>query len=225
MILPGLAQATWHRHADDVSDQRLRELEASWRASGSVEDEAAWLQERHRCGSLSRWRLEVAASCGSVAAAQALGESIRIIKVGELDHQITRVEDSNFLLRWAKQVFGDGIRRFLPESPDVPARWLREATTLAKLTAEEWERLIEDFEEFEEESDSESRWLGVIHALLHLRHDFSLAETQRFAVQVAKHTGWALREQEDLRPGPTPFMEWQLALLSEALLTEGEARS
>ena len=176
----------------------------------SLENEAHWLQERHRCGSLPRWRLEVAASCGSVAAAQALGQSIRIIKVGELNHQITRVEDPDFVLRWARLGFEDGLRRFLPDSPDVPTRWLREATDPTKLTTGEWERLIEDFEEFEEETDADSRWLGAVHGLLHLRYDLSLADTQRFAVQVAKHTGWALREQEDPRPGPTPFMEWQL---------------
>ena len=56
------------RHADDVSDQRLRELEAAWRASGSVEDEAEYLFERVRLGELSEERLELAALLGHEAA-------------------------------------------------------------------------------------------------------------------------------------------------------------
>ncbi|MBL4846153.1 MAG: hypothetical protein JKY65_11550 [Planctomycetes bacterium] len=47
-----------------MSDQHLRELEATWRASGSVEDEAAYLLERVRAGELTQERLELAAYCG-----------------------------------------------------------------------------------------------------------------------------------------------------------------
>lgn len=39
-----------------MSDQRLRELEARWRASGSGEDEVAWLTERVRNGERLDWQ-------------------------------------------------------------------------------------------------------------------------------------------------------------------------
>ncbi len=41
-----------------LTDARLRELERSWQASGSVEDEAAWLLERVRAGALTHDQLE-----------------------------------------------------------------------------------------------------------------------------------------------------------------------
>jgi hypothetical protein len=53
-----------------VSDGRLRELERRWRESGSVDDEASWLSERMRAGTLTRDRLELAAYCGSAAASK-----------------------------------------------------------------------------------------------------------------------------------------------------------
>ena len=56
----GLALPKARRHAVNVSDLHLRELEAAWRASGSVEDEAAYLRERVRVGDLSEERLKLA---------------------------------------------------------------------------------------------------------------------------------------------------------------------
>ncbi len=44
-----------------MTDSNLRELERRFRASGSVEDEAAWLRERVRVGELPQERLELAA--------------------------------------------------------------------------------------------------------------------------------------------------------------------
>ncbi len=40
-----------------MTDARLRELERTWQASGSVEDEAAWLLERVRTGTLTNEQL------------------------------------------------------------------------------------------------------------------------------------------------------------------------
>ena len=57
-----------------MSDQHLRELEAAWRASGTVEDEAAWLRSRVQAGELEEERLELAAYCGHRAAASAAPE-------------------------------------------------------------------------------------------------------------------------------------------------------
>ena len=54
-----------------MSDQRLRERER--RRQGTVDDEAAWLVERIRAGSLSRERLDLAAWCGHEGAIRAGG--------------------------------------------------------------------------------------------------------------------------------------------------------
>ncbi|MEZ6189585.1 MAG: hypothetical protein R3F62_31865 [Planctomycetota bacterium] len=51
-----------------MSDSRLQELRKAWKASGSVEDEAAYLRERVRGGDLTVERLALAARCGHAAA-------------------------------------------------------------------------------------------------------------------------------------------------------------
>tara|TARA_R110002072_G_scaffold4708_2_gene32980 strand:+ start:435 stop:1190 length:756 start_codon:yes stop_codon:yes gene_type:complete len=51
-----------------VSDERLRELERRWQASGAFEDEVAWLWERVRAGELPQEHLEIAAICGHAPA-------------------------------------------------------------------------------------------------------------------------------------------------------------
>lgn len=56
-----------------MGDERLRALERRWRESGSTEDEAAWLAERLRTGSLLPDRLRLAAHCGHPAASLLLG--------------------------------------------------------------------------------------------------------------------------------------------------------
>ena len=57
-------------------DTRLRELERRFQATGSVEDEAAWITERLRVGELARDRVELAAYCGHEAACVVLGEEV-----------------------------------------------------------------------------------------------------------------------------------------------------
>lgn len=56
-----------------VSDERLRELERCWQETGTVEDEAAFLSERIRVGSLDQRRLELAAYCGHEASSRVWG--------------------------------------------------------------------------------------------------------------------------------------------------------
>ena len=51
-------------HAVLVSGADLRELERRWRGTGSVEDEATWLQERVEAGDLSAKRVSLVASLG-----------------------------------------------------------------------------------------------------------------------------------------------------------------
>lgn len=47
-----------------MTDSHLRDLERRFRASGSVEDEAAWLRARVQAGELSQERLELASALG-----------------------------------------------------------------------------------------------------------------------------------------------------------------
>lgn len=56
-----------------MTDSMLRELEHRFRASGGVDDEAAWHRARLQSGQLERGKLELAAHCGSRAAMTALG--------------------------------------------------------------------------------------------------------------------------------------------------------
>lgn len=49
-------------------DERLRDLERRWRASGAIDDEAAWLGERLRTGDLAPERARLAAWLGHPAA-------------------------------------------------------------------------------------------------------------------------------------------------------------
>ncbi len=56
-----------------MGDERLRELERRFVATGAAEDGAAWLLERVRAGDLTRTRLEVAALCGHAGALLATG--------------------------------------------------------------------------------------------------------------------------------------------------------
>lgn len=58
-----------------MTDSRLQELKRAWEASGSVEDEAAYLRERVRVGDLTQERLELAAKLGQAAAVAATGRS------------------------------------------------------------------------------------------------------------------------------------------------------
>ncbi|MCA8922058.1 MAG: hypothetical protein KDD82_09630 [Planctomycetes bacterium] len=53
-------------------DRRHRDLERTWRSSGSVDDEARWLTARVRGGELSLVRLELAACCDHPGAERAL---------------------------------------------------------------------------------------------------------------------------------------------------------
>ena len=56
-----------------MSDQRLRELERSWRVGGAEEAEAALLRERLRLGVIGEPRLRLAAAIGHAASGLLLG--------------------------------------------------------------------------------------------------------------------------------------------------------
>jgi hypothetical protein len=79
-----------------MSDQRLRELERRWRETGSVEDEAAYLLERVRTGSLDREMLELAAYCGHPASNRCLGVE------GAHNHDETLLGWVSGLARWGR---------------------------------------------------------------------------------------------------------------------------
>ena len=59
-----------------MTDSRLQELKRAWKASGSVEDEAAYLRERVRVGDLTQERLELAAYCRHEAALRVLCQHV-----------------------------------------------------------------------------------------------------------------------------------------------------
>ena len=66
-----------------MSDDRLRELERRYEASGAANDHVALLRERLRAGQLDRARISLAASCGHPAA--------RALQLGEVgDHFVIR---------------------------------------------------------------------------------------------------------------------------------------
>jgi hypothetical protein len=56
-----------------VADERLRELERTWRATGAAADEAAWLVALARSGPEARARVELSAHVGHAPAREALG--------------------------------------------------------------------------------------------------------------------------------------------------------
>lgn len=57
-----------------MSDQRSRELERAFRATGSVADEAAWLGARLRAGEVEQTKVELAVFLGSGAARLVIGD-------------------------------------------------------------------------------------------------------------------------------------------------------
>lgn len=59
-----------------MTDEHLRELERRFRATGSVEDEAAWLHAQVQSGALEQKRLELAAHSAHEGAARAGGVSV-----------------------------------------------------------------------------------------------------------------------------------------------------
>ncbi|MEZ6187858.1 MAG: hypothetical protein R3F62_22965 [Planctomycetota bacterium] len=75
-----------------LSDTVLRELERRFRASGNVEDEAAWLRARVQAGELEPRKLELAAYCGCAGALRAmpdarLGRPLDVAKAVDLGEQ------------------------------------------------------------------------------------------------------------------------------------------
>jgi hypothetical protein len=87
-----------------VSDERLRELERVWRATGSTDDRLRWLLERRRAGALSIERLELGVHCGhelaEVVLAQAQGREPTLVD--------TKVE--GWLKRWRRRTRTDWVR-------------------------------------------------------------------------------------------------------------------
>lgn len=94
-----------------MADNRVRELEQRWRASGSTEDEAALLVERIRIGLLSSPRLCLAVYLGHEAAARA---------AAALGYQ-TRPQRTTQLTTWV-----NGLRSFRASSQRVPRNDARE---------------------------------------------------------------------------------------------------
>jgi hypothetical protein len=121
-----------------VSDERLRELERRFRASGSVEDEAAWLRARVQAGELEQSKLELAAYCDQPAAVLVLGEVPPQPPPGqhysELERWASKLEDCS--RRIAVRAAIAGARLVLEQNP-LPAPLVR-ASSRAIRAAEAW---------------------------------------------------------------------------------------
>jgi len=78
-----------------MADERLRDSERQWGASGAVEDEVSVLRNRRHAGQLSEQELRLAAALGSEAAQ-------RVVGVPELD--IPEVHDNHSLIIWVNRV-------------------------------------------------------------------------------------------------------------------------
>jgi hypothetical protein len=107
-----------------VSDEGLRDLERLWKATGSLEDEAAFLRERVRAGRLEPAALELAARLGYAAARAALGTGAsESASLEDVLRGFAACDKEGGLLVRALAVVArralEGMRRHVPESdPD-----------------------------------------------------------------------------------------------------------
>lgn len=116
-----------------MTDARLRDLERRSRETGSVEDEAAYLLERVRAGTLTRERLELAAYCGHDGARRALG-----------DTKATRIGVKRWavgLRRWGREASTRGaIAAARAATAATHEIWSHKRIEQAIARAEEWVR-------------------------------------------------------------------------------------
>lgn len=117
-----------------MSDKRLRELERHWRETGAVEDEAAYLLERARSGTLTSLDLERAASAGYPAATRACPQAAAVPpdeRVAELLREIaSEVQDDRILRLWAADCAERRLRDFEARNPGDDC--VREAIRVAR---------------------------------------------------------------------------------------------
>jgi hypothetical protein len=101
-----------------VTDERLRELEQRWKASGSPEDEAAYLLERVRTGDLEKEKLELAAYCGHEGARLALGDEAPVERGGRGKGDSGRTKGARARSRRAKRIetWIVGLQSAFPEA-------------------------------------------------------------------------------------------------------------
>ncbi len=124
-----------------MSDERLRELDRRWRASGTVDDEAALLAERMRAGVLTPEKLSSAALLGSRAAMLTQGDSVLI------EPWTNALADQEIAVRAALLILGDLCRELALSPPpsiiemmvEVARAWLA-ASTRGSVAG--WPRLV-----------------------------------------------------------------------------------
>lgn len=83
-----------------MTDFRLQELKRAWEASGSVEDEAAYLRERLRIGDLTPERLELAAQCGHKGAISALSDALEPRSPAQIAYSLVPSLKEDRCMRW-----------------------------------------------------------------------------------------------------------------------------
>ena len=75
-----------------MTDTRLRNLERRFQATGSVQDEAAWITERLRVGELARDQVELAAWLGHAAALTTVSLAVIVLGLRVPDHLVVWME-------------------------------------------------------------------------------------------------------------------------------------
>lgn len=123
-----------------MSDERLRELERTWRRTGSVDDEVAFLQERVRTGALGERDVRLAAWLGHPAAERLAGRGAAFVVPeqaspaeafwrGVLEHgELARVRTIVTAARHATRRVGEELASPRPTRAQTRARALLDST-------------------------------------------------------------------------------------------------
>jgi len=115
-----------------MSDEKLRELERRWRASGRVEDEAAYLAEQVRVGHLTRDHLRLPAYLDHKASQLVLGKNYRDIP-DDFREWINGIWPNTVVVRAGIAVITRVLPEFSKDNPDsamphqithATARWV-----------------------------------------------------------------------------------------------------
>lgn len=198
-----------------MTDTRLQQLKRAWEASGSVDDEAAYLRERVRVGDLSIERAELTAYCGSTAAERALGGP------RPTDPDLRRIldrEGPRVVLEAAIRIASPFLERFERERPDdlgprhcveAATRWwstgegermaLRDATWEAGTSSDNL--VFEDFT-LHEVAELTQRVGEMAQCLMLEDTDRALAGLKSllgYAEQIRQEEGWRFPLDEALR--------------------------
>lgn len=220
-----------------MSDERLRQAERLFQETGSVEDEARYLLERVRAGSLNRERLELAAYCGHEASKLAVGGQEPEIAAGG-GWEAQRDQATAWLLAVPRpfsrrvalicaRLVSPAWEEFFPESPVSPASVLHLADALldgtdAAAVEERLQREIAALEAEEVRRGYEVAWTDGERAIVAARAAVKAARFLHESLDVDPvRRVWAVAQDAAFaRPEPYPDLRdvrragWQTLLTS-----------